>query len=154
MRKLNLQNWAAIAEIVGTVAIIVSLVFVVHGLNQNTKALQVANLNQIYDRIDSVNSDLVSSPELASLYVKEVFGVDGLTAEEAQFAIVMRRELNQWEQFWFWKLDGVIDQAVWEEWDGYYAEYLSNHFSKELWNGIRKYCHPDFASRVDKIYEK
>lgn len=154
MRKTSLKNWAAIAEIVGTVAIIVSLVFVVHGLNQNTKALQVANLNQIYDRIDSVNSDLVSSPELASLYVKEVFGVDGLTAEEAQFAILMRRDLNQWEQFWFWNRDGVIGQAVWEEWDGYYAEYLSNHFSKELWNGIRKYCHPDFASRVDKIYEK
>ena len=153
MRKINLQNWAAIAEIVGTVAIIVSLIFVVHGLNQNTKALQVSNLNQIYDRTDSVNSDLVSSPELASLYVKEVFGVTGLTGEEAQFAILMRRELNQWEQFWFWKRDGVIGNDVWEDWDAYYVEHLSNNFPKELWNGIRKYYHPDFASHVDQIYK-
>ena len=123
MPKLNLQNWAAIAEIIGTAAIIVSLIFVVHGLNQNTKALQIANLNQIYDRSDSLNSDLVSSPELASLYVKEVFGVAGLTAEEAQFAIVMRRELNQWEQFWYWNRDGVIGNDVWEDWDAYYVEH-------------------------------
>ena len=154
MRKINLQNWAAIAEIVGTVAIIVSLIFVVHGLNQNTKALQVSNLNQIYDRTDSVNSDLVSSPELASLYVKEVFGVTGLTGEEAQFAILMRRELNQWEQFWFWKRDGVIGNDVWEDWDDYYADYLSNNFPEELWNGIRKYYQTDFASHVDQTYER
>ena len=154
MRKLNLQNWAAIAEVVGTVAIIVSLIFVVHGLNQNTKALQVANLNQIYDRSDSLNSDLTSSPELAALYVAKVFGVEGLTAEEAQFAIVMRRELNQWEQFWYWNRDGVIDDIVWEDWDAYYAEHLSTHFSEELWNGIRDYYHPDFASRVDQSYQR
>ena len=101
-----------------------------------------------------MNSDLVSSPELASLYVKEVFGVTGLTGEEAQFAIAMRRELNQWEQFWFWKRDGVIGEDVWEEWDAYYAEYLSNHFSEELWNGIRKYYQTDFASHVDQIYKR
>jgi hypothetical protein len=151
LRKLNLQNWAAIAEIVGTVAIIVSLIFVVHGLNQNTKALQAANLNQIYERSDSLNSDLASSPELASLYVKKVFGVEGLTAEEAQFAIVMRRDLNQWEQFWHWHRDGVVGDELWEDW-AYYAEYLSNNFRRELWLGIRRYYHPDFALRVDQIY--
>ena len=87
------------------------------------------------------------------MYVKEVFGVAGLTAEEAQFAIVMRRELNQWEQFWYWNRDGVIGNDVWEDWDAYYVEHLSNNFPKELWNGIRKYYHPDFASHVDKIYK-
>ena len=154
MRKWTLQDWAAIAEIVGTVAVVVSLLFVVHGLNQNTKVLQVANLNQIYDRSDSLNGDIAASPELASFYVREVFGVDGLGPEESQFAIVMRRELNQWEQFWYWNRDGVIDNDVWEDWDAYYAEHLSDNFSKELWSGIRSYYHPDFSSHVDHIYER
>jgi len=154
VHKLTLRDWSAIAEIVGTVAIIVSLIFVVHGLNQNTKALQVANLNQIYDRSDSLNSDLASSPELASLYVEKVFGVAGLTAEEAQFAVMMRRELNQWEEFWYWYRDGVVSEDLWEEWDAYYVEHLSNNFPKELWNGIRKYYHSDFALRVDQIYQR
>ena len=78
MRKLSLSEWASVAEIIGAITIVVSLLFLVHEVNQNTKALQVANVNQIYDRTDSLNSDIAASPELASFYVKEVFGVDGL----------------------------------------------------------------------------
>lgn len=154
MRKLTLQDCAAIAEIVGTVAVVVSLIFVIQGLNQNTKALQVANLNQIYDRTDKLNGDIVSSPELASLVVEKVFGVKGLNADEAQFAISMRRELNQWEQFYFWNRDGVIDDDDWSDWDAYYAEFFSEHFPKEWWDGIRKFYYVEFASRVDHIYER
>ena len=153
MRKVTLQDWAAIAEIVGTVAIVVSLIFVVQGLNQNTKALQVANLNQIYGAIGDLNSDIASSPELASLYVEKVFGVNGLKAEEAQFAIVMRREMNQWEQFYLWNRDGVIGDDDWQTWDAYFSEYFSDHFPKEWWEGIRKYYYAEFATRVDRIYE-
>ena len=154
MRKFTLQDWAAIAEVIGTVAIVVSLVFVVHGLNQNTKTLQISNLNEIYNRTDSTNGDIAASPELASLYVEKVFGVKGLRVEEAQFAITMRRELNQWEQFYLWHRDGVIDDADWEEWDAYFAEYLSGNFPKEWWNGIKKYYYSDFSSHVDHIYER
>ena len=153
VRKLTLQDWAAIAEIIGTAAIVVSLVFVIQGLNQNTKALQVANLNQIYDRTDNLNGDIAASPELATFYVEEVFGVEGLRPEEAQFAIVMRRELNQWEQFYVWKRDGVVEGDDWEVWDAYYAEYFSRHFPKEWWNGVKKYYYSDFSSHVDQIYE-
>ena len=154
MRKFTLQDWAAIAEVFGTVAIVVSLVFVVHGLNQNTKTLQISNLNEIYNRTDSTNGDIAASPELASLYVEKVFGVKGLRVEEAQFAVTMRRELNQWEQFYLWHRDGVIDDADWEEWDAYFAEYLSGNFPKEWWNGIKKYYYSDFSSHVDHIYER
>ena len=154
MRKFTLQDWAAIAEVIGTVAIVVSLVFVVHGLNQNTKTLQISNLNEIYNRTDSTNGDIAASPELASLYVEKVFGVKGLRVEEAQFAVTMRRELNQWEQFYLWHRDGVIDDADWEVWDAYFAEYLSGNFPKEWWNGIKKYYYSDFSSHVDHIYER
>jgi len=154
MRKLSLSEWASVAEIIGAITIVVSLLFLVHEVNQNTKALQVANVNQIYDRTDSLNSDIAAIPELASFYVKEVFGVDGLRAEEAQFAIAMRRELNQWEQFYIWNRDGVINGDDWNVWDAYYAEYFSNHFPKEWWTGIKKYYYSDFSSRVDRIYER
>ena len=152
MRKLTLQDWAAIAEIMGTVAIVVSLVFVVQGLNQNTKVLQISNLNEIYNRTDNVNGDIAASPELASLFVEKVFGVKGLRAEEAQFAITMRRELNQWEQFYLWNRDGVINDDDWEVWDAYYSEYLSGNFPQEWWNGIKKYYYSEFSSHVDHIY--
>jgi hypothetical protein len=154
LRKLNLQDWAAVAEIFGTMAVVVSLVFVVQGLSQNTKALQKANLNNIYDRSDSLNGDILANPALASYYVEEVFGVNNLSAEEAQFAIVMRRELNQWEQFYTWQRNGVIDGGDWNDWDANYSEFFSKHFPEEWWNGIKTYYYADFSSHVDSVYER
>lgn len=154
MRKVTLQDLAAIAEIVGTIAIVVSLIFVIQGLNQNTKALQVQSLSLIYDSADNQAGDIAASPELASFYVEKVFGIKGLKAEEAQFAILLRRELNQWEQFYVWNLDGVVGDDHWNDWDTYYSEYLSDHFPKEWWDGIRKYYYDEFALHVDQIYEK
>ena len=94
VRKLTLRDWAAIAEIVGTAAIVVSLVFVIQGLNQNTKALQVANLNQTYDRTDNLNSDIAANPELASFYVEEVFGPGADARPRRPHIAVIGQELN------------------------------------------------------------
>ena len=93
-------------------------------------------------------------PALASYYAEEVFGVKDLSVEEAQFAILMRRELNQWEQFYIWHRDGEINSGDWEDWNAYYSEYLTRHFPQAWWNGIKIYCYPEFSLHVDSIYDE
>lgn len=50
MRRLTLSEWAAVGEIVGTIAVVISLVFVVYGLNQNTAAIHGSTENIIFER--------------------------------------------------------------------------------------------------------
>ena len=45
MKRLTLPEWAAIADIVGTVAVVVSLLFLAHTIEQNTAVTQSANDN-------------------------------------------------------------------------------------------------------------
>jgi hypothetical protein len=45
MRKLDLQEWSAVAEIVGTVGIVISLLFVAYTVNRNTIELRSTNEN-------------------------------------------------------------------------------------------------------------
>ena len=70
MKRLDLTGWAAIAEIVGTVAVVVSLLFVAHSVNRNTSIMQSVNDNFIYQLQDERVRDIVSDPELASIIVK------------------------------------------------------------------------------------
>ena len=47
MKRLALPEWAALAEIIGTVAIIASLLFVAYEINRNTLVLQGTGENEI-----------------------------------------------------------------------------------------------------------
>jgi hypothetical protein len=156
MRKLSLRDWAAVAEIVGTTAVVVSLVFVIQSVNQNTQELQSANLNHVYDRYDSFNSDVASSPELASHYAKKVLKIEGIDARDAQLLALMRRELNQWEQYFVWHSGGLLSESDWQDWDGYFRLSISNALPQEWWLALRPYyqgTQGEFRAHVDRVYE-
>ena len=70
MKKLSLVEWSAVAEIIDTIVIVVSLLFVAYSVNQNTIAVQVTNDNFIYELQYARARDIVSSPGMAEIYVK------------------------------------------------------------------------------------
>ena len=150
---MDWNKLAAISEIVGTIAVIVSLAFVVRSVDQNTDALQNTNLNHVYDRLDSLNSDIATNPQLAITYANKVFDLKNIDADEAQFLVTMRRELNQWEQYFKWYEDRLLDDHDWAGWDDYYRTLFITAFPKEWWQSMRKYYKSDFSSHVDQIYD-
>ena len=154
MKKLDWNKSAAIAEVIGTVAVVVSLVFVVQSVNQNTDALQNANLNHVYDRLDDLNSDIAADPQLALVYADKVLNLNNIDANEAQYIFTMRRELNQWEQYHDWRLDGLIDEDDWTAWDGYYTTLFISAFPKKWWQSMRKYYNEELSLHVDQIYDQ
>ncbi len=154
MKNVDWNKLAAISEIVGTIAVIVSLAFVVRSVDQNTDALQNTNLNHVYDRLDSLNSDIVTNPQLAITYANKVFDLDNIDADEAQFLVTMRRELNQWEQYFGWHEDRLLDDNDWADWDDYYGTLFITAFPREWWESMSKYYNRDFSSHVDKTYDQ
>ena len=111
MKTVDWNKWAAISEVIGTIAVVASLAFVVQSVNQNTDALQNANLNHVYDRLDSLNADIAADPQLSLIHVNKMLGLTNIEAGDAQFLMTVRRELNQWEQYYEWQLDGLLDDA-------------------------------------------
>ncbi len=49
MRRLGLSDWASIAEITGTIAVVISLLIVAYSLERNTTALSGQIVNEMYD---------------------------------------------------------------------------------------------------------
>lgn len=152
VKNVDWNKLSAISEIVGTIAVVISLAFVVRSVDQNTDALQNTNLNHVYDRLDSLNSDITTDPHLAINYANNVFGLKNIEVNDAQFLLTMRRELNQWEQFFVWYQDGLLDDGDWIGWDDYYRTLFIAAFPKEWWQSMRKYYNSEFGVHVDQIY--
>ena len=91
MSKLKLADWAATAEIVGTVAVVVSLLFVGMSVKQNTAAVQAMNDNVLYEMTDTWYADIVTNPEVSELMIRYESGAE-LSASDHRRATHQSRQ--------------------------------------------------------------
>ena len=98
---------AALAEIVASIAVAVSLILVVVSLNQNTAALQSINDNFLYQLQDSRLSD-VSNKDLSEVIAKALAGDQLDSAEQLRFDFWVTRELNMWELAFIRHQEGLM----------------------------------------------
>ena len=82
MKKLSLTEWAAAGEIVGTIAVVISLLFVGYSINRNTDATQASSENILFERHTDLANHFMTDPSLAELMVKRRNGNADLTGAE------------------------------------------------------------------------
>ena len=154
MSELNLIEWAAVSEIIGTAAIIISLVFVAYSVNQNTVVLQASNDNFLYETQFARARNIVSSPGMASIYAKRRRNEQLSAEEQERFHWDKLQELGGWELAFNRHRDGVFSTVLWAGWDNYFDVSLTNEFPAESWAEVRDNFAEDFQNHVDAVYAK
>lgn len=151
-RKLLLTEWAAIGELIGTAAVIVSLLFVAYTINRNTLELQASNENFLYGIQEARRADEANNPQLTALVVKAQNGAALTPEEKRQYFSHIIRGLNAWELAYVRYRNGLIPAETWPIWDRMYADQARNDFPLEMWLDARKWYSDDFVAHVDRIY--
>ena len=152
MNAFDLAGWAAIAEIVGTVAVVASLLFVAHSINRNNAVLQAANDNFLYQLQDGRIAETVRNPELASILVKHNNN-DQLSDVEKQRLIKHQiRKRNLWELAYDRHNEGMLSSDKWDGWNRMFATDISEDFPEERWADVKLRYGNDFARHVDAMY--
>jgi hypothetical protein len=153
MHKRSLSDWAAIAEIAATVAIFVSLIFVVISIRQNTAEIRLQNENLLFELQDSAQADFVSNPWLVDISIKIDNGEELTPSESRRFFAHTVRVIGQWEIVFYWNRDGHIGEQSWQDWNQFYSGDIESWLPKEKWVQIRATYAEDFAEHVDRQYE-
>ena len=154
MKRKSLSDWAAIAEIAGTVAILVSLVFVVVSIRQNTAELRLQNENFLFELQDSAQADFVSNPWLIDISIKVDNGEELTASEYRRYFAHTVRFVNHWEMIFYWNRDEVIKEQAWRDWDQYYSQDIDSWLTKQQWHEIRSSYQADFVRHVDSKYKQ
>jgi hypothetical protein len=151
---MKLQEWAHWAEIVSSVAVVGTLLFLIREVRGNTQALD----RQItMDRVSTVNNPFFTAPELASILVK-IKAVDGplpgpkayaerypLTPEEA---VLWDRHLTLlWmgleADYRYGETGGEVEAWV--------RDLLTHADNRLYWEANRMWHGPEFRALVDRI---
>ncbi len=152
MSMLDLSGWAALAEIVATVAVVLSLLLVAYSIKRNTDEMETANSNFLYQLDAEIGGDISRDVRLATMLLKMEQKQDLTDVEKIQYVALQERYLGLLEIAWTQYKRGSLAFIDWRDWDKYLSDYVTDGLPKEWWIEMRSRYKPEFAEHVDSKY--
>ena len=150
MSNINWSKWSAIAEIISSIAILVTLIYLSIQTAQNTEA-SLASTRQTMISMDV--EGLYAAMEYPSIFVKMQTNQEQTPAEEIQLtswliALVRTREY-QWLQY----RNGLLDKRSWEAYLSGLRGNLSHPQTRSWWNmaAANNLFDHEFVDEVNKL---
>ena len=111
------MNWAAagvIAEIVGAIAVVVSLLFLAMEVRRNRTATESASVGTLAEGFNTTNALLASDPELSAIWIKGMNEPTSLTeVESMRFLATTQSYINHFSTVLKYHESGLLPEAEW-----------------------------------------
>lgn len=149
----KVSDWASVAEIIGTVAVIVSLVFVIRSIDQNTKAVEAAEANNIWQAWrQTAQLPVVENADFAAIHAKVLNSQSLAEVEQIRWDRYMAAQIDIWAQLFDLHSNDLISQDLWNYWDhGFVQAWGAQH--KAIWQKVRGAYRPDFQAHIESSAE-
>ena len=152
MSMLDLSGWAALAEIVATVAVVLSLLLVAYSIKRNTDEMETSNSNFLYQLDAQIAGDLSRDVRLVTMILKMEQKETLTDVEKIQYVAFQERYLGLLEIAWTQYKRGSLAFIDWRDWDKYLSDFVTDGLPKEWWIERRSRYKPEFAKHVDSKY--
>ena len=118
MNSEQLQKWARLAEVVGAVAVVVTLVFLIVETSENTNAIQSQTYQALTAELNRSRSQF-AEPEEAEMFIKLISGDIDDFSEVEYFRIVNLYGAiwGTYESAYYALQRGVLGQKEWERFE-------------------------------------
>jgi len=123
---MNLQSLAYIGEIIGTVVVILSLVYLAVQVRQNTEAQRTENYARALERLATFQSMLSTNSEVSTIFSKGLADDSNLTTQEKlRFNWSLYEAFGAFEFMFHAARKKSIDEEIWSRWSEAIAWYLT-----------------------------
>lgn len=155
MKRERLAAWTSIAEIVASVGVVISMLFLAYSVRENTAAVEAAEERAFLDAWREIAEvPFYTNAELAGIQLK-VYSGEPLTALEAQrWWNYLRAVFDAWWQFYNAYADGLVSEAAFEEMDRSVFSVWEREAMGKFWSETRRYyANAAFARHIDSKLE-
>ncbi len=150
---MKLSDWASVAEITSTVAVVASLVYVGVQVSENTIAVRQSAHQAMADYDREQSALLVTDATLREVVMRGEEDVTSLTRDERrQFYEFATHLFTPWESAFVNHENGLVDEQMWLAWDGYFQLLISGKDGyTTFWNDTRLQWDARFMAHIDAI---
>jgi len=151
VNELGLSEWANIAEVIGALAVVVSLLYVGVQVRHNTNEVRASNRQQLIGRAHTSAIALTGNPEMAALMAKARAGDPLTPAEFIQHGFLVRAVLYDVQEAYVLNREGRLDDAYWRTRAGIVVAYLASASAREVYarEKVQRALVPDFIEWLD-----
>jgi len=122
----NLESLASLGEIVGAIAVVVSLIYLAVQVRQGTRAQRTENSSRILDRTATMQAALSRDPAMSVLFSKGVTDPTILTPQQRiQFTWAMYEFFGALEFMFLAAKEKSIPEEIWQRWSSAAAWWLT-----------------------------
>ena len=146
---MTLEQFAYLAEIIGVVFLIASLIYVGRQLHQNTEMMRAESRNSIQHNHQQEILTPVHYPEIWRGFTGEK-----LSDEKVRVNLWLTSSLRSREHEWIQYQNGALDKVAWEAFSKAIPLVLSSPQAHLWWEASKLIYDVKFASMVDGLLEK
>jgi hypothetical protein len=139
---MNMDNIAAIAEIINAAAVTLTLLGLIVTIRQNTKAQKAMAVDSLAAAIAAINVPATQSPALGSALSSAVNDWASATREErimAHYFLFSFFKLH--ESAWYQRKAGILDETQWQGWEKGLRKYFHTRGVREVWWPNRQHAY-------------
>ena len=149
------MNWEAISslsELIGAVAVVISLIYVAIEIRQNTKATRFQTTQQLISANAEANYLISSDTELASIMRKGLMDRSSLDEEEEiRFNTWLISSFKQFDFAYHQFVSGELDKQFWETMDYELPIWVASLPGiAEWWDQDKQRLTPGFVEYIEK----
>jgi hypothetical protein len=153
--KLRLSDVAVIADVIGALAIVISLIYVGIQVNDSTRAVRSATANDMSAAISSWYAEIGSNSQATRVFLNGVANPESLSREEtAQFIYMMHGLQLEYQAAFYLAQEQTLDVELQEALTNTIAGVRAQPGFKMYWAQRRESFEPDFRTYVDELLTK
>ena len=148
--RVKLSEWASIAEIIGAVAVVVSLLYVGLQVNDNTSAIRSTAANDATVTMQAWYLEMGSNRQASDVWFNAMTSAEPLsTNDEFQFIMSMHSVLLGMQNSFLLSQEGTIDAEFREALTIALVAVKDLPAMERFWRQRRQFFHSDFAEYVE-----
>ena len=149
------MNWTAvgaIGELVGAVAVVVSVLYLAWQVRRQVQEAQLAAIHEVSEGFREGIAATFLDEQRAELFVAAKDGVEELTeAQRLQFVAFIQRNYRVWEDAFYQRRQKRLDEPHWRSMERQYSALLSWPGVQWVWSIRRDFFTPEFREYVDGL---
>ena len=151
--RMTLDQLGSLGEFVGAIGVVISLVYLAAQIRQNTRTVKSSAHQGMVHTLDSLMLTLATSPDLARIWTKAQAGESSLSPEEEiRLWSFINRVFGTWENVFFQRKHGLVDDEMWETWGTGFVRWARTRPYQRFWQEERETFIPEFRKYVDERF--
>jgi hypothetical protein len=132
---MNVESLANYADVIGGIAVIVSLIYVGMQIRRNAKSSQSQANQSVHESLANVSLEVAKDPELSSFTRRGMIAFEELTEEEQfRFTILMVTLFRRFENIFYQYQKGFLEEELWEGYRQSMLLYFYTSGGRAFWN--------------------